>query len=335
MRADRLVSIILLLQARGRLTAEQLSAELEVSVRTIYRDVVALGAAGVPIYGEHGIYGGYRLLDGYRTQLTGLTGDEAAALFLAGLPGPAAELGMAEAVAAARLKLTAALSEPLRERAERMRQRFHLDSPGWFHDGDRADCLTEVARAVWEQRVIQIRYQSWKSVVSRRLEPYGLVLKAGKWYLVAKSDRGWGTYRVNHVDRLEVLDERFERPDDFDLVVQWRAEVERFRAGLPQYVTEFRLYPAVRERLAHHLGRAVADAAAAGVVEADGWIRATVPIESLDHAETEFGKLGAQVEVISPIALRERLAMTAFRLATMYGDIDAQARGSAKHSVSH
>ncbi|HEU4426808.1 MAG TPA: HTH domain-containing protein, partial [Pilimelia sp.] len=184
MRADRLLSIVLLLQSRGRQTAGQLAAELEVSVRTIYRDVLALGSAGIPVYGDST---GYRLVDGYETRLTGLSADEARGLVLAGLPGAAADLGLAEAVTAAQLKLTAALPEALRERAARMRQRFHLDAPGWYHDGDNCDHLAAVADAVWRQHVIAVRYESWSRVVERRLEPYGLVLKAGKWYLVARA----------------------------------------------------------------------------------------------------------------------------------------------------
>ncbi|TWH65176.1 helix-turn-helix transcriptional regulator [Micromonospora olivasterospora] len=164
------------------LRSAPLATELKVSVRTIYRDVVALGTAGIPVHADPT---GYRLVDGYRTHLTGLTADEARGLVLAGLPGAAADLGLAEAVAAAQLKLTAALPETLRERATRMRQRFHLDTPGWYHDGDNSEHLAAVADAVWRQQAVAVRYETWTRLVDRRLDPYGLVLKAGKWYLVA------------------------------------------------------------------------------------------------------------------------------------------------------
>lgn len=187
MKAGRLLSILLLLQTRGRMTAAELAQELEVSVRTVYRDAEALAAAGVPLYGDAGHSGGYQLLAGYRTRLTGLSTGEAEALFLSGMPGPAAELGLGQALSAAQLKLRAALPAELREQADRMRLRFHLDAPGWYAEHEETPYLAQVADAVWRGRVIEVRYRRWKEPqeVDRRLEPYGLVLKAGRWYLVA------------------------------------------------------------------------------------------------------------------------------------------------------
>ncbi|GIH72463.1 helix-turn-helix transcriptional regulator [Sphaerimonospora thailandensis] len=323
MRASRLLSILLLLQSRGRLTARQLADELEVSVRTIYRDVESLHTAGIPLYGEAGHQGGYQLLDGFRTKLTGLTAQEAEALFLAGMPGPAAELGLGALAAAAELKIEAALPPALRDGARRVREHFLLDAPGWYHDGDQAACLPAVAEAVWNRRVIHVRYRRWAAPceVERRLEPYGLVLKGGKWYLVARCDGTLRTYRVTQILDLRVLaGETFERPDGFDLAGYWREHVVDFRSRLFTGHAVIRISPEGRERLADLMSSAVVEAVAhtAGVADDQGWITATVPIESLTHAQTEFLKLGAEVEVLEPLELRRKLTETANALAALY-----------------
>ncbi|MEV6979908.1 WYL domain-containing protein [Sphaerisporangium sp. NPDC051017] len=322
MRASRLLSILLLLQARGRLTARQLAELLEVSVRTIYRDVESLHAAGVPLYGDAGPAGGYQLLDGYRTRLTGLTSEEAEALFMAGMPGPAAELGLGAVVAAAQLKLQAALPPELRDRATRIQERFLLDAHGWYYDGDRSPHLAPIADAVWNQRRIQVRYRRWKepAEVTRVLDPYAIVLKGGKWYLVARGGENVRTYRVHHVLGLEVLDETFDRPCGFDLAAYWRSFLTEFRSRLYQGTATIRLSPAGRRRLREVMSSAVMDAVDQSATDPDeaGWVTAVVPIESLEHAETEFMKLGAQVEVLTPIELRARLEATARELAGIY-----------------
>src|SRR5882672_746159 len=178
MRASRLLSILMLLQAKGRLSAAALAAELEVSLRTIYRDIDELSAAGVPIYAERGRAGGFQLLDGWRTRLTGLTALEAQALFLAGLPGPAAELGLAEVMEAAQQKLLAALPAGWQGDARRVGARFHLDPVGWFRDSMPVDQLPAIAAAVWSERRLRIRYESWSGIVDREIAPLGLVLKS-------------------------------------------------------------------------------------------------------------------------------------------------------------
>ncbi|MGW4638087.1 helix-turn-helix transcriptional regulator [Sphaerisporangium sp. NPDC004334] len=322
MRASRLLSVLLLLQSRGRLTAQELAQELEVSVRTIYRDVESLHTAGIPLYGEAGHKGGYRLLDGFRTRLTGLTGQEAEALFLAGLPGPAAELGLGALAAAAERKIEAALPADLRSSARRLREHLLFDAPGWYYDGDQVPHLPQVADAVWNKRVVTVLYHRWAepTEVERTLEPYGLVLKAGKWYLVARCDGTLRTYRVSQILRLRVSQETFTRPDGFDLGGYWRDHLAGFRSRLVQGHAVIRLSPAGRERLAEVMSSAVTAAVAdtAGPPDERGWVTATVPIESLTHAHGQFLQLGAEVVVLDPPDLRHKLARTAHTLATLY-----------------
>jgi predicted DNA-binding transcriptional regulator YafY len=322
MRASRLLSLLMLLQTRGKLTAEQLAEELEVSVRTVYRDIESLSAAGVPVYSDRGPAGGYQLLGGYRTRLTGLTADEAESLFLAGTPGAAAELGLGSVLTAAQLKLMAALPPELRDRAGRVRQRFHLDAPGWFKDIESPRYLELVADAVWNLRVVSVRYERWgQQVVTRRLEPYGLVLKAGTWYLVAASGGQPRTYRMARIQAVEVLAESFERQEEFDLAAYWSNWNEEYAERLYRDRAVVRLSPFAYDLLAFYQGGHVARAARESASEPDeeGWVTATLPIESIRHATYEFLRLGTQVEVLEPVELRIRIAAEAAKVAALYG----------------
>ncbi|KOU78077.1 transcriptional regulator [Streptomyces sp. MMG1533] len=302
------------------MTAAELAEELEVSVRTVYRDVEALSAAGVPLYGDAGHAGGYRLLDGYRTRLTGLTVGEAQALFLSGAPGPAADLGLGSVLAAAQLKVRAALPPELRAQADRISGRFHLDAPGWYADADETPYLSAVADAVWNNHILHIVYRRWRTPtdVERRLEPYGLVLKAGRWYVVAGP--GPRTFRVDQILQLATEEEEFTRPDDFDLTAYWTAYQRDFHARLKQGQAVVRLAPGVR--LARQAeAEAEAEAEADGRTDGDGWTVATVPIESLDHAHAEFLRLGTGIEVLEPPELRAKIARTIAELAEKYGNL--------------
>src|SRR5437588_3221845 len=212
MRASRLVRLLLLLQTRGQLTAAELAEQLDVSVRTVHRDVEALAEAGVPIEAVRGPAGGYRVAGGYRTRLTGLTADEAEALFA----GPAAELGLGGVFADARLKVLAALPRELQERAERSARLFHLDTRGWFRGEDKTPHLPALASAVWRGRRVAARYREGAKVVRRTLDPLGLVLKAGAWYLVAHRPVGMRVYRVSRIVAVRALEEPLTPPRDFD-----------------------------------------------------------------------------------------------------------------------
>jgi predicted DNA-binding transcriptional regulator YafY len=210
----------------------------------------------------------------------------------------------------------------LRERAARIQQRFHLDAPGWYEDGDASPYLAAVAEAVWNQRRIEVRYRRWAAPtdVTRTLEPYGIVLKAGKWYLVARSQGQIRTYRVNQILALTALDERFERTAGFDLPGYWGASVIDFRARLHQGDATVRLSAAGRRRVREMMGRTVAQAVDETSTPADerGWVTARVPIESVEHAHGEFLRLGADVEVLAPGALRDRMRQTSRSLRELY-----------------
>ncbi len=316
------MSLLLLLQTRGRMTAAELAAELEVSVRTIYRDAESLSAAGVPLYGDAGPDGGYRLVEGYRTRLTGLTEREAESLFLAGLPGPAAELGLGPVVAAAQLKLLAALPPQLRDRAGRGSGRFHLDAPGWYHDTEDVPHLAAAADAVWNERVLRVRYRRWREPreISRDLRPYGLVLKGGRWYLVAEGEQRVSTYRVSQVLELDATGERFTRPADFDLAAHWRTALAEFEAGRRRGEAVIRLSPRGVRRLPDNVSPAVARAALRDAADPDagGWVRVVIPVESTAHATGELLRLGADVEVLEPAELRESIACEVAALARVY-----------------
>lgn len=323
MRAGRLLSLLMLLQNRGRMSAPKLAAELGVSARTIYRDVEALAAAGVPVYAEPGPAGGYQLLDGYRTRLTGLTADEAGSMFLTGLPQPAAELGLGAHVAAAELKLTAALPAPYREASTRIRQRFHLDAPGWYREPDAVPHLLAVAEALWQDRVVEVDYRRWSpspGEVTRRLCPLGLVLKAGIWYLVADGPR---TYRVSSIVRLRPLPDRFPRPENFDLAACWQDHVDRYEsAAAVGEVAVVRLTPAGATALWDVLGPKAARSALSTLEPPgpDGRQRATIPMESVPHAATVLLRLGVEAQAVSPPALVTYMAEHLKALTDLYPD---------------
>ncbi len=322
MRASRLLSLLLLLQNRGRMTADELAAALEVSVRTVYRDVESLAAAGVPVYGEPGRDGGYRLVGGYRTRLTGLSAEEAQSLVLAGLPAVAAELGMADTLAAARLKLHAAIPSPHRDRTMAFHERIHVDAPGWYGGPEPVPQLTALLDATMRQQRVRIRYLRWREPeeVQRLLEPYGVVLKAGRWYAVARSVEAgqFRTYRVAKIVDLQP-DEPFER-EEFDLAAHWQAYTADYDARRLTGTAELRLSPQGLRRLPELLDDTVVRAAKAAA-EPDavpGWFRTTLPIESVRHAHLELLRLGADIVVVGPPELRALMAATAAAMHEAY-----------------
>jgi len=302
MRATRLVSLLLVLQLRGQLTAAELAAHCEVSVRTIHRDLEALGAAGVPVEAIRGPAGGYRLAGGYRTKLTGLTAAEAEALFVA--PAPAAELGLGGVLTNARLKVLAALPAELQERASRAERYFHLDTRGWFRAEDTVPHLPALAAATWQGKRLNARYREGRKVVQRTLDPLGLVLKGGAWYLVAHRSAGMRVYRVSRFASVHVRDEGFQRPEEFELGAFWEEWSRTFEQSLPRVEVKLR---------ASELARRFLPADQQG----DGGVY-VVGFQSLEDAYRELLKLGPDAEVLEPVQLRARLAATAREVAALY-----------------
>jgi predicted DNA-binding transcriptional regulator YafY len=308
MRASRLVQLLLLLQARGRMTAAALARELEISERTIHRDVEALSAAGVPIYAERGPHGGIQLVDGYRTRLTGLTGDEAEALFLSGLPGPAAELGLGTVVAAARLKVLAALPTELRARASRLVERFHLDAAGWFQAGETVPNLAALADAVWESRRLRISYRRGESSVDREIDPLGLVLKAGIWYVVAAAEGQIRTYRARRIIRAVPTGDTFDRPAEFELATHWHESIAAYEGATPRIEITVRVDPRALGILVDQLGeRALREATRLdGGEDPDGWHRLRLTVDWPREIPGRLLALGGAVEIVDPPEVRDR-----------------------------
>lgn len=321
MRASRLLSLLMLLQSRGRMSAAALAEALEVSVRTVHRDIDELSASGVPVWAERGRFGGFQLQPGWRTRVDGLTAPEAQAMFLGGLPGPAAELGLGEAMASAQLKLLAALPDGWREDARRVSARFHLDPLDWYRGPAATDHLPAIAQAVWSERRLALRYESWKDVVERRVDPLGLVLKAGVWYLAARAGTSVRTYRLSSILGLEISDETFERPPGFDLADWWQASTRRFERELARGTAVLRVSPTGMKALQRDFGAAVAHAAgeSAGKPDAAGWRRVEIPIESVDHAAGQMLRLGAQAKVVEPATLRRELLARIEAISALYG----------------
>lgn len=314
MRASRLLAILIQLQLRGRLTAEVLARTFEVSIRTVYRDVDALCVAGVPIRCERGPGGGFELIDGYRTRLTGLSADEVEALFVIGMPGPAAALGLGGAATQASNKLLAALPDGRRDQAGRLRQRLHLDPVPWYQDSEPGPHLPALARAVIAQQRVHLRYDSWKQVRDWTLDPLGLVLKAGSWYLVGRSERGIGMYKVQQIRDCCVDTVHFEAPPDFDLPEWWRQQLVQFDTRLRPDRARLAVSASGRQRLARLGAYAERALAAATPPDSAGWTVVDLPIEGIEQTALQLLSLGPEFRVLEPLALRVHLEDLARRM---------------------
>ncbi|TDB76131.1 WYL domain-containing protein [Actinomadura sp. KC216] len=322
MRADRLVSLVLLLRRRGRLSAATLARELEVSTRTVLRDIEALSAAGVPVYAERGRHGGFALLPGFQTELTGLNHDEALALLVAGSRRGAQVFGLGSALASAMLKVVDALPEGYRDTTAGAAQRLLIDpdtdllSRRVAADEVSDAVVAEIRRAVFAGRKLRIRYAAaGQSPEWRTVDPIGLVTVRDQGYLLATRSGADRTYRLSRMLDAEQLDEPAQRPDRVDLDRAWQERSTRFRTGGDQVAVEVRVNPARREQL---VGTALA--VLAEEKGADGWLRLEVTFQDSRHAEWALWRLGTNAEALSPQWLRTSLRDRATAIATHYED---------------
>jgi predicted DNA-binding transcriptional regulator YafY len=326
MRASRLLALLITLQVQGRVSARELADRFEVSKRTIYRDVDELSAAGVPVYAELGVNGGFELANGWSTQLTGMTGLEIEASLFAALPGPAAELGLNVTARTARLKLLAAASPGSQGESLRIAGRFHFDATPWHQRAlPQAEELRTVAQAVWENRRLKIRYESWAKTTTRIVEPMGLVLKAGGWYFVCLRDSRAVIFKVANVREATVLAERFDRPEDFDLALAWNKAVTTFQSSLKAAHATLRVQPQVLTRI-DRLESAIAEAILLASPDSQGVRVAMVPIENINHAAGLLFGFGAEIEVLEPPQLRSELLRRASQMCSLYAVPDTKER---------
>jgi predicted DNA-binding transcriptional regulator YafY len=306
MRADRLLSILMLLQVHHRLTARDLAERLEVSERTIHRDMEALSSAGVPVVAERGQGGGWSLLDSYQTTLTGLNFAEIQALFLPRPTHVLADLGWNQAFEAALLKLLAALPRANRQQAEAVSQRIHLDPTGWHRWEEEMSAFPILQAAIWQERQVHLTYErSDRKQVKRLVNPLGLVAKGSVWYLVAAVDEEVRSYRISRVHHAAIAETPCLRPSGFNLAEYWQQSMAEFQANLPHYGVKVRVDPAVMPRLryAGHFARIEQ----INPSDADGWILVSIRFDIEEEACAYVLGFGAQMEVVEPLELRDRI----------------------------
>lgn len=321
MRADRLLSIMLLLQVDRLVTVRELAERLEVSERTIYRDMEALSTAGIPVVAERGVNGGWSLLEEYRTNLTGLKPSEIQALLSTKSPHLLADLGLDKIAEAAFIKLLAALPAAQRRDAEFARQRLFIDVTGWRETGEAVPFLPSLQAAIWQEKKVQLSYRRGdETTVERLVDPLGLVAKGSVWYLVAAVEGEIRTYRVSRVLAVQETAQPSQRPQSFDLAAYWAQSAADFKAGLPRYLATIRVAPDVlswlngpggrRARIEPREPRELPDAA--------GWTSLTLRFDVIEEACQFALSFGPQLEVLAPPDLRAMVIDQANRTVAFY-----------------
>jgi predicted DNA-binding transcriptional regulator YafY len=324
MRADRLLSILMILQNRGKVTAQELAVELEVSERTVYRDVIALSTSGVPIYTERGPGGGITLVEEYRSDLTGLTKDEVRALFMLSIPPALSELGLDQELKAAMLKLSASLPSTLRGDQQGVRQRIYIDPTPWKEQQPQtvAPYLLILQRAVWESCVLELRHKSWMrpdlEPSQTRILPYGLVAKAGNWYLIGRREDHVAVLRIDQIVAMQEVEQTFERPQDFDLVRFWQSHCRDEQGNRPVFPVIARIDADLLPSLSWFLGDNFQIQMAGEVPDSMGRINIEIQFEYHEQARDRLLRLGGAIQVLEPIALRYSIKDYAEQILAVY-----------------
>jgi predicted DNA-binding transcriptional regulator YafY len=322
MRADRLLSILLLLQVHHRMTARELAKRLEVSERTIHRDMEALSTAGIPVIAERGSGGGWCLLENYRTNLTGLSLSEIQALFLTTPSTILADLGLHKASEAAFIKLLAALPSLSRHAAEDVRQRIYIDATSWNRAEEVVPTLPTLQEAIWQERKLHIIYERSESLVERIVDPLGLVAKGSVWYLVAAIEDQIRSYRVSRIREASLLDQACCRPPGFDLAAYWTRSTADFKEQLPRYSAIVRVDPSILSYM-RQVGR-YARIEQVSQPDEDGWVRLSMQFENEQGACEYVISFGAQIEVVEPTSLREKIIQVAESILMHYAHLSLQ-----------
>ena len=319
MRADRLLSLLMLLETHGKMTARQLARELEVSERTIYRDIIALSTSGIPVYTEDGPGGGISLVDNYKTDLTGLNAAEVRALAMLNIPEPLVKLGVGRELKAALLKLSAALPTTSRENEIRTRQRIHLDASWWFEPEELIPHLQMLQQALFQQQKLHLTWQDFRTSVEQTLEPYGLIAKSNTWYLAAGGVDHIRVLRVSKIIQAQILDEVFDYPQDFNLPVFWKRWCEDFKKNRFIFTVTARISPELVDYLPHFFGEHTsAILAQAGKPDESGRLILKLPFESFEAARARILSLGGAVEVLEPLSLRMSVIDFAQQVTNLY-----------------
>ncbi|NOU78679.1 WYL domain-containing protein [Paenibacillus sp. LMG 31459] len=317
MRADRLLSILLLLQSRGKISSRELAQTLEVSERTIFRDMESLSISGIPVLAERGREGGWRLAEGYRTSLTGMKPKEIGALLLPADPAILQALGIQEEFSSAVRKLQAAGARQPATAFSLLNERIHIDGAGWHPSGETYPSLTALQEAIWEDRKVKISYMRGEERSERLISPFGLVAKRGVWYTVAETSGEMRTYRVSRISSAEVTDEYFSRPQDFNLTQYWEASTMAFKSALPRYpaqllVKDNIMKDLIQERYVSVLFQEPSPS--------PGWHSVEAEFNTPESACRIILSLSPGIRVTAPAELADNVAATLREAAALYED---------------